>query len=101
LSHQPFLDQLKENKIEFLAGSYTLELARYELGNIIWKECILYAKVSKQEAKMMLKTINYILDLTELIEIARSEEEILDTAIRLKITFYDASYAFFAKAKDL
>ena len=36
-----------------------------------------------------------------LIEIAGSEEEILTTAIKLKIIFYDASYAFFAKAKDL
>ena len=37
----------------------------------------------------------------DVIEIAGSEEEILDTAIKLKITFYDASYAYFAKAKDL
>ena len=92
---------IKENKIELLAENYTLELARYELGNIIWKECILHTKVSEQEAKTMLKTINNILDLMELIEIAGSEEEILHTAIELKITFYDASYAFFAKAKDL
>jgi predicted nucleic acid-binding protein len=50
---------------------------------------------------MMAKTINHVLNLLELIEIAGSEEEILDTAIKLKITFYDASYAYFAKAKDL
>ena len=92
---------VKENKIEFLAGNYTLELARYELGNIIWKDCVLHAKVSEQEAKMMAKTINRILNLMDLIEIAGSEDEILDTAIKLKITFYDASYAYFAKAKDL
>ncbi len=90
---------VKENKIEFLAGNYTLELARYELGNIIWKDCILQAKVSEQEAKMMAKTINHILNLMDLIEIAGSEDEILDSAIKLKITFYDASYAYFAKAK--
>ena len=92
---------VKENKIEFLAGNYTVELARYELGNIIWKDCVLLAKVSEQEAKMMEKTINHTLNLMDLIEIAGSEEEILDTAIKLKITFYDASYAYFAKAKDL
>ncbi len=92
---------VKENKIEFLAGNYTVELARYELGNIIWKDCVLLAKVSEQEAKMMEKTINHTIDLMDLIEIAGSEEEILDTAIKLKITFYDASYAYFAKAKDL
>jgi predicted nucleic acid-binding protein len=92
---------IKENKIELLTGNYTLELARYELGNIIWKDCILHAKVSEQEAKMMAKTIIHVLNIVDLIEIAGSEEEILDSAIRLKITFYDASYAYFAKIKDL
>ena len=92
---------VKENKIEFLAGNYMLELARYELGNIIWKDCVLHAKVSEQEAKMIAKTINHILNLMDHIEIAGSEDEILDTAIKRRITFYDASYAYFAKAKDL
>jgi predicted nucleic acid-binding protein len=92
---------VKENKIEFLAGNYTLELARYELGNIIWKDCVLHAKVSEQEARMMAKTINHTLNLMDTIEIAGSEDGILDTAIELKITFYDASFVYFAKAKDL
>jgi predicted nucleic acid-binding protein len=92
---------VKENKIEFLAGNYTLELTRYELGNIIWKDCVLHTKVSEQEAKMIAKTINHTLNLMDLIEIAGSEDEILDTAIKLKINFYDASYAYFAKTKDL
>ena len=92
---------IKENKIEFLTGNYTLELARYELGNIIWKDYVLHAKVSEQEAKMMANTITHTLNIMDIIESSGSEEEILETAIRLKITFYDASYAYFAKAKDL
>jgi predicted nucleic acid-binding protein len=92
---------IKENKIEFLVGNYTLELARYELGNIIWKDCALQAKVSEQEAKMMAKAIKHTLSIMDVIGIANSEEEILGTAIKLKITFYDASYAYFAKAKEL
>jgi predicted nucleic acid-binding protein len=92
---------IKENKIEFLIGNYTLELARYELGNIIWKDCALQAKVSEQESKMMVKAIKHTLSIMDIIGIASSEEEILDTAIKLKITFYDASYAYFAKAKEL
>jgi len=35
------------------------------------------------------------------LEIAGSEEEILDTAIQHKITFYDAAYAHLAKEKEL
>jgi predicted nucleic acid-binding protein len=92
---------MKENKIELLTGNYTLELARYELGNIIWKDCVLHEKISGQEAKMMAKTIKQILNLVEVLEIEGSEEAIVDTAIQLKITFYDASYAYFAKTKDL
>jgi predicted nucleic acid-binding protein len=92
---------IKENKIEFLTGNYTLELARYELGNIIWKEYALHVKISEQEAKMMAKTINHTLNILEVIETAGSEEEILDTAMKHKITFYDASYVYFSRAKEL
>jgi len=92
---------IKENKIELLTANYTLELARYELGNIIWKDYALQAKVSGQEAKAMAKTIKHTLSIMDVTEIAGSEEEILDTAIKLKITFYDASYAYSAKAKEL
>jgi predicted nucleic acid-binding protein len=92
---------IKENKIEFLTGNYTLELARYELGNIIWKECALHVKISEQEAKIMAKTINHTLNILEVIETAGSEEEVLDTAMEHKITFYDASYVYFSIAKEL
>ena len=92
---------IKENKIELLTGNGTLELARYELGNIVWKDYILQGKVSEQEAKMMIKAIKHTLTLMDVMGIAGSEEEILETARQLKITFYDASYAYFAKMKEL
>ena len=90
---QPFLEALKKNKIEVLTGNYTLELARYELGNIIWKDYGLQAKVSEQELKMIAKTIKHTLSLMDIMGIAGNEEEILDSAVQLKITFYDASFA--------
>ncbi len=92
---------IKENKIEVLAGNCTLELAKYELGNILWKDYSLQAKVSVQESRMMSKTVKHTLSIIDTIGIAGYEEEILDTAIQLKITFYDASYAHLAKAKEL
>ena len=90
---------IKENKIELLNGNYTTELARYELGNIIWKNSVLQAKVSKQESQIITKTIKYTLTIMEVLQIAGKEEEILDIAADHKITFYDASYAYFAKEK--
>ena len=92
---------IKENKIELLNGNGTLELARYELGNIVWKDYILQGKVSEQEAKLITKAIKHTLTLMDVMGIAGSEEEILETARQLKITFYDASYAYFAKMKEL
>jgi len=92
---------IKENRIELLTGNCTLELARYELGNIIWKDYALQAKISNQESRMMVKTVKHALNLMEVLGIAGSEEDVLETALQLKITFYDASYVYFAKAKEL
>jgi len=55
---------IKEGKIEFLNGNYTLELAIYELGNILWKDYSLLAKVSGQESKMLAKAIKHTLKFT-------------------------------------
>jgi predicted nucleic acid-binding protein len=92
---------IKENKIETLAGNYTLDLARYELGNIIWKDCALQAKISEKESKMLIQVVKRTLTIMNVLGIAGSEEEILDTAIQHKITFYDAAYAQLAKEKEL
>jgi predicted nucleic acid-binding protein len=92
---------IKENKVDLLTGNYTLELARYELGNIVWKGYFLKEKISKEETKLVSKVIKRTLTIMEVAQIAGNEEEILETAIQFKITFYDASYAYFAKAKQL
>jgi predicted nucleic acid-binding protein len=50
---------------------------------------------------MIIKTIKHTLTLMEVLQIAGKEEEILDTAAEHNITFYDASYAYFAKEKEI
>lgn len=92
---------IKENKIELLIGNYTLELARYDLGNIVWKDYFLQAKISKDEAKMILKAIKHTLIIMDVIPVESNEEEILDLAIQLKTTFYDASYVHLARLREL
>ncbi len=92
---------IKENNIGVLNGNCTLELARYELGNIVWKDYALQAKISEQDLKMMMKAIKRTLAIMVTLGIEGSEEEILETAVKLEITFYDASYAYFAKVKEL
>lgn len=92
---------VKENKIEALVGNYTLELARYELGNILWKTFALQARATDQEIKILAKIIKQALNMMEIVQINCNEPEILQTAVKLKITFHDASYAYYAKANDL
>jgi predicted nucleic acid-binding protein len=92
---------IKENKIEILVGNCTLELARYEMGNIIWKNYTLQAKATDQELKILAKIIKQTLNIMEITQINCDEEEILETATKLKITFYDASYTYYAKMKEL
>ena len=92
---------IKENKIDPLTGNYTAEIARYELGNIVWKTYFLQAKISKEEAEMMIKAIKQTLSIMEVQQIASNEEAIFETSDQFKITFYDASYTYLAKANEL
>jgi predicted nucleic acid-binding protein/post-segregation antitoxin (ccd killing protein) len=95
------LRAIKENKIGLLIGNKTLELARYELGNVIWKNFSLQARIPDRELKALAKIIKQTLNLMEITQITCSEEEILETAAQLKITFYDASYVYCTKAEEL
>jgi len=88
---------IKENTVEVLASNSTLDLTRYELGNILWKEHMLHKRISREELEKLVKLINNVLNLMETLTINGHEQETLDIADKLKITFYDASYVYHAE----
>jgi len=88
---------IKENKVEVLANNSTLDLTRYELGNILWKEHTLHKRISREELEKLVKLVNNVLNLMETLTINCHEQETLNIADDLKITFYDASYIYHAK----
>jgi predicted nucleic acid-binding protein len=92
---------IKENKVEILADNYTLELTRYELGNILWKELTLHGRFDRDELTRLVKVIKKVLNLMEILSVKCHEEEILAVAKKLKLTFYDASYVYHAKNKKI
>jgi len=92
---------IKENKVEVLVGNCTLELARYELGNVLWKSFALEGKATSAEIKTLAKIVKRVLSVMEVLQIGCSEEEILEAAAEAKITFYDAAYAYHAMEKNL
>jgi predicted nucleic acid-binding protein len=92
---------IKENRIEVLAGNYTLELARYEIGNILWKNFALLNRTTKEELSDLAKLVKQILSVMDILQIECTEEEITTIATEMKITFYDASYAYQAHKNNL
>ena len=92
---------IKNNAVEVLAGNYTLELARYELGNILWKEHTLHRRISDKEVKELIKLVREVLSVMNVVNVNGYESKVLDVAIKLKLTFYDASYVYLAKEKGL
>lgn len=92
---------LAEGAVEFLSRGYTLELARYELGNILWKELALRGRISDEEAKSLIRLIKGAMNVLEVLSANCREEDVVSVAKALKITFYDASYVFYAKEMGL
>ena len=88
---------IKEAAPEAVAGRYTLELARYELGNILWKEYGARGKATDEELKRLARLVKDVLNLMEAVTIGCHEEQILDLARQLRLTFYDASYVYYAR----
>ncbi|MBA7495485.1 hypothetical protein ES702_06072 [subsurface metagenome] len=97
------LKRLRERSAEILEDKTTLDLARYELGNVIWKECTLEEPISPEEAVNKAEDMAKILEITKNDKIRSSKDfkGVMKHATRLKLTFYDASYLHVAKSKEL
>lgn len=96
------LKWLKEKSIEALEGQATLNLAYYEINNVIWKQCMIEGSIDLKEAINMAREIAEILGIMSIEELKSAEEigEAMKYAIEQKLTFYDASYLQKAKNKN-
>lgn len=92
---------IKESSIEKIAGNDTLDLAKYELGNIVWKQHTLLKTINADESEKLMDIITQLLDTMEMMNIKGTEKEILELARNLEITFYDAAYAYTARKHDI
>lgn len=97
------LKRFREKAIGLLEGNVTLNLAHYELGNIIWKEHAVEKRISQEEAVDKAQKTAKILQLlkTEEAETPEDFKEAMKLAVELKLTFYDSAYIQKAKAKTL
>ncbi|MEM2848984.1 MAG: type II toxin-antitoxin system VapC family toxin [Candidatus Bathyarchaeia archaeon] len=88
------LKLLGEEALDALRSGSTISLAYYEVGNGIWRECLLLKRIGLKEALKVLKTVFGILQKMNVVSLEGEEvgEPILDLAVKLGITYYDASY---------
>ena len=87
---------IQTNRVRVLVERHTLDLARYELGNILWKEHALYRRLTRGELEDLMNIVKDVLGLMHILRTDCHEEDILRLSVRMGVTFYDASYCYFA-----
>jgi len=97
------LKRTGEKAVKILKNQQTLDLARYELGNIIWKESVLRKTISIEEAISKAKHLAKLFKIMEIFKIETDMDfaETMKIASKLKLTFYDAAYLYVARKNKL
>jgi predicted nucleic acid-binding protein len=88
-------------RTHLLEGLYSVEIARYEIGNILWKHTSLLGDFSPSEAEEMMQVFTRAFAVMSLFQISGHEREVLGLGCELKIPYYDASYIYFADRQGL
>jgi predicted nucleic acid-binding protein len=87
------------SKPSVLGGNYTITLAKFELGNTVWKEVFLHRRISREEGLKLISFISNVLDIMNLEDVNSAED--VEIATDYGITFYDASYVWLARKLNL
>jgi len=97
------LRRSREKAVETVRSKTTLNLAYYELGNIIWRESVLRGHITPKEAVSRAEEVAKIMELIKIktIESSKDLRETMELSTELKITFYDGSYLYTAKKNGL
>ncbi len=81
-----------EKALDKLEKGSTIYLAHYELGNALWRECRLLKRISIEEAEKSLSLMYAMLTRMQIAFVNEKGAEIINTANKFNLTFYDASY---------
>ena len=86
--------RLKDRAPLVLSEGSTLSLAFYEVGNAVWKESHLQARLDVREGTGLLSTLVAIIRAMDVVtpDSEESAGRVLELAGRLGLTYYDASY---------
>lgn len=93
---------LGEKAVDIVRGEMTADLAVYEIGNALWKECELLKRLSYEEALKALEFMAALLNIMETVDIRNLNmiDDVLRNASELNITYYDSAYLTIAEKTD-
>ncbi len=87
-----------DKALDMLMEGATIYLAYYEIGNALWRECLLLKRISIEEAEKSLSLMYEMLARMQVASLNNEKgNETLDTAHKFKLTFYDSAYLVEAK----
>jgi predicted nucleic acid-binding protein len=90
-----------QDAVKKLLEGTTISLAYYELGNALWRECLLLKRISIEEAERSLDLIYLILDHMQVASLDNETgKEVLETAYKFNLTYYDTAFLIEAKKTD-
>jgi predicted nucleic acid-binding protein len=89
---------MAQGRAERLHGGYTLPLARYEVGNVIWKQVALAKMFTTKEAAVLIETAEAVF--ARMTFVAHDASVTFALAAKAGLSFYDAAYASTAHAHD-
>ena len=94
---------LKESQLELLEGQAIQQLTIYEVLNALWKEARLLRVISVTTAVKLARLLGRLLSdgYMVMLEPKGLEAEILEVALELGLTAYDASYVVLASRHGL
>jgi len=88
-------------RTHLLEGLCTVEIARYEIGNTLWKHTSQFGDFTLEEATEMMQLFTEVFAVMRLIQLAGHEEGVLALGCEFKMPYYDASYIYFAAERGL
>jgi predicted nucleic acid-binding protein len=94
-------EAVNAEKIDVITYFSTVSIARYEIGNVLWKHTHLFKTYSMDQSLEMLKLFSDAINKMRVLDIASHELGILKLSLAIESSFYDASYIYLAKHSDL
>ena len=85
---------IENNSLEKLLDGKTLDLARYELGNVVWKG-VQRKNITPNEGQKFIELISKIISIMEIQNIGVNGD-VLKVAVDNNLSYYDASYLYAA-----